>query len=326
MSNENKRIVDCIDVDRKTVQKIFSIVNPKAQVECLQLIPEGSSTTNYIVSLRCSSKKYVLRIYPENGGNAPLEISSYKYAKQYVNVPEIHLFDDSREVYNRPYFIMDYLDASRLDKYVINNKAFPEKIALDIGCKLALLHSREYESMALLNSKLEIQKVLLPVETLHEYYLNSTPGKHISIDTKNDVLQFISDNRALISKLNSKFVYSHGDFSIGNILIDNNDNVWLIDFEYSLSAPIYYDIGRFFRDNDNMNSFRTKSIYDAFSCGYNSSGRHQLSEDWIKLARLMDMTSLLHLLNYESAVKHWATDIEEEIRHTMRVLRDYDLY
>ena len=62
-----------------------------------------------------------------------------------------------------------------------------------------------------------------------------------------------------------------------------------------------------------MNSYRTKSIYDAFSCGYNSNGKHQLSEDWIKLARLMDMTSLLHLLNYESAVKHWATDIEEEI-------------
>lgn len=119
MSNENKRKHDCIDVDRKTVQKIFLKVKPKVQVEGLQLIPEGSSTTNYIVSLRGISKKYVLRIYPENGGNAPLEISSYKYAKRYVNVPEIHLFDDSREVYNRPYLIMDYIDASRLDKYVI---------------------------------------------------------------------------------------------------------------------------------------------------------------------------------------------------------------
>lgn len=180
--------------------------------------------------------------------------------------------------------------------------------------------------MALLNSKLEIQKVLLPVEVLHEHYLSGTPGNYISSDTKNDVLQFISDNRALISRLNSAFVYSHGDFSIGNILIDNNNDVWLIDFEYSLSAPIYYDIGRFFRDNDNLNSYRTKNICEAFSNGYNSSGRHQLSEDWIKLARLMDMTSLLNLLNYESAIKNWASDIEDEIKHTMRVLKNEDLY
>ena len=98
MSNENKRIFDCIDVDRETVQMLFAKVNPKSQVESLQFIPEGSSTTNYIVSLQGSSKRYVLRIYPENGGNALLEIFSYRYARQYANVPEIHLFDDSRKV------------------------------------------------------------------------------------------------------------------------------------------------------------------------------------------------------------------------------------
>lgn len=63
-----------------------------------------------------------------------------------------------------------------------------------------------------------------------------------------------------------------------------------------------------------------------FISGYNASAKHPVSDDWIKLTRLMDMTSLLHLLNYESVIKCWATDIEDEINHTMRVLRNEDLY
>lgn len=326
MSSENVRLYDYFDVDKETVQMLFFKYNPKAQVESLQLIPEGSSTTNYIIGIRNSSKKYLLKIYPENGGNSSLEVSSYMYAKEFVNVPEIHLFDDSRKAYIRPYVIMDFIEGTALNRYVINNKAFPAKIAFEIGNKLASLHSRKYETMALLNANLEIQKVLLPVTTLHEHYLSGAPGAYISAETRNDVLEYVSKNKDMMAKLKSEFVYSHGDFSPGNILIDKYNDIWFIDFEYSLSAPIYYDIGKFFRDRLEMNRYMGKDTYDAFISGYNASAKHPASDDWIKLARLMDMTSLLHLLNYESALKCWATDIEEEIKHTMRVLRNEDLY
>lgn len=51
-------------------------------------------------------------------------------------------------------------------------------------------------------------------------------------------------------------LFPHGDFNPNNILIDNVGNrVWFIDFEYSLSAPIYYDIGKIFRENGDMDQY-----------------------------------------------------------------------
>lgn len=326
MGNKNVRLYDYIDINIQTIQRLFIEYDPNVKVEKLQLIPEGASTTNYIVYIKNSLKKYVLKIYPENGGNSLVEVSAYLYAKNFVNVPYIYYFDDSKKIYPRPYLIMDYIDGISLNKFVSVKGEFSEKVAHKVGGKLALLHSHQYENMGLLNEKLEIQKVLLPVSTLHEHYFNGISGKFISKETKNNVLQFISQNNELLTLLEKKFVFSHGDFGPSNILIDGNDDIWFIDFEYCLSAPIYYDIGKFFRDRSEMDKYMKKSIYDSFANGYNTFAKNPVFEDWIKIAKLMDMTSLLALLNNEKVAESWSRAIEVDINRTMRVLKNIDLF
>jgi tRNA A-37 threonylcarbamoyl transferase component Bud32 len=317
----NVRLNNHVVIDKKTAQKLFSIYNPKAEVVHLQLIPEGMSTSNYIIHLQNTPLKYLLKIYPENGGNSAVEVASYQYAKQYVNVPQIHLFNRNKKVFYRPYLIMDYVDGMSLSAYVNHHRRFPDKIAYNIGSKLALLHHREYETMALLNENLDIQKALLPIAILHEYYLNGIAGSHISSAVKDDVLKFISANKEMLKRLELIFVFSHGDFGPQNILIDNQDNVWFIDFEYSLAAPIYYDIGKFFRSRESMNPYMVPSTYENFISGYNAVAKHPVPDDWIKLALLIDITSMLALINKAKIPDGWAEEIEEEIIQTMRILK-----
>lgn len=325
MSNKNVRLYDYINIDEKTAQKLFSQYDTKAEVVGLQLIPEGLSTSNYIINIKNTTKKFLLKIYPEGGGNSALEVASYIYAKQHVNVPNIYFFDNSEKVYDRPYIIMDYIDGISLKKYVIKNKKFPEKIAYNIGGNLALLHNRKYGNRALLDEDLNIKKILPPVSTLYEKYLNGIAGTHIRSEIKNNVLKFITENKDMLKKLDSIYVYSHGDFNSSNILIDNKENVWFIDFEYSLSAPIYLDIGKFFRDND-MNKYRGKNIYDSFISGYNALAKHPASNDWIKLARLIDMGGMLALINKKSVPDGWVKEIEDSIIHTIRILKNEALF
>lgn len=327
MGNQNFRLFDVIGIDINTAQKMFSEYDKKVEVASLTLITEGSSTSNYIVDIKNSDKKYLLKIYPENGGNSAVEVASYFYAKQYINVPEIYFFDESKKVYNSPYMIMNYINGISLKEYVVRNKKFPEEFAYDIGSKLALIHSREYKNMALLNKDLEINKILLPITELHEYYLNGIAGTHINSKIKYELLEFIKENTELLNKLGESFVYSHGDFSSSNILIDTKDSsIWVIDFEYSLAAPPYYDIGKFFRDNEKLNKYREKNIYDNFINGYNAHGKRKVTDDWIKLARLMDITGILGLINKENPHKQWVLDIEDEIAHSMRVLKNEALF
>jgi tRNA A-37 threonylcarbamoyl transferase component Bud32 len=319
--NQNIRLNNHIIVDQKTAQKLFAEYDPRARVAGLQLVPEGMSTSNYIIDIQNDSRKFLLKIYPEGGGNSALEVSSYQYAKQYVNVPDIYLFDKKGKVIDSPYVIMDYVDGMTLREYVIHHQRFPEKIAHDIGSKLALLHQREYETMALLDENLDIQKVLLPVTTLHEYCLNGIAGTRIRSETKNDVLEFISENRDMLKELALHFVYSHGDFNPSNILIDHQDNVWFIDFEYSLAAPVYYDIGKFFRGRAELDQYIGKSVYDHFGGGYNAIAKQPVPEDWIKLAKLMDIAGMLELLNKEKVPEGWREAIELEILGTMSILK-----
>ena len=320
MSNKNFRLYDYIDIDVKTAQKLFSQYNKNIEIDRLELIPEGLSTSNYIVYTKNSQTKYLLKIYPENGGNSQIEVASYKYAKKYVNVPNIYFFDNSKRDYNRAYVIMDYIDGITLKKYIIKNKKFPENIVYDMASSLALLHNREYKRRALLDKDLNIHKVLPSIKILFENNLNSFAGNHIKNEIKKDILDFIIQKEDMLKKLDSKFVYSHGDFYPSNILIDSSDTVWFIDFEYSLSSSIYLDIGKFFRDRSSMDMYMTQDVYDSFFEGYNSSAKNILTNDWIKLSRLNDMVTMLGLINKKSVPHEWVKEIEEAIINTMRIL------
>ena len=111
-----------------------------------------------------------------------------------------------------------------------------------------------------------------------------------------------------------------------NILIDSKEKAWFIDFEYSLSAPIYYDIGKFFSDSVDMDKYRGKHTYDNFINGYNAWAKHPAPADWIKLARLMDITGMLALINKKSVLDGWVNGIEDAIIHTMSVLKNEELF
>ncbi|WBW98822.1 aminoglycoside phosphotransferase family protein [Oceanirhabdus sp. W0125-5] len=323
MGNKNVRLYEHINIDKEEVQEIFYKYDSKLEVINYILIPEGLSTSNYIIEIKNSSKKFLLKIYPEGRGNSEIEVASYNYIKEYVNVPNIYLFDESKTIYNKPYVIMEYINGITLKEYIINNKKFPDNIAYDIGRILALIHKREYKEMGLLDKNLDIAKSLIPVANLHEYYLNGVAGTHIDSKIKNEILEFIDESTEMLKELERTYVYSHGDFYPSNILIENKGNsLWVIDFEYSLSAPIYYDIGKFFRQREEIDKYIEKSTYENFINGYNTYGKNKVSKEWFKLAKLLDMTGMLALINKKNPPIEWVKAIENVLVNSLKILKN----
>ncbi|MGG7162350.1 phosphotransferase [Clostridium ihumii] len=317
----NSRLFNFINIDLKLAQQLFSSYDEDLKLKNLTLIEDGLSTSNYIVALKNCNKKYLLKLYPNNGGNSEVEFSSYKYASQYVNVPKIHVFDNSKKLIKSDYMIIDYISSITLKEYILKNKEFPTKFAYAIGKSLALLHNKSYSSMCLIDNNLDTKKVLLPISMLNKHYLTGFAGKHINESLKCDINKCILSNKNLLNKLNNNFVYSHGDFNSNNILINTLDNsVWFIDFEYSLAAPIYYDIGKFFRENVFLDKYRTNDVYLSFYNGYNSHAKIKLDDEWIKLSKLMDISTMLALINNENPPKDWVEDIEISIYNSINYI------
>lgn len=109
----------------------------------------------------------------------------------------------------------------------------------------------------------------------------------------------------------------HGDFNPSNILIDENDTPWLIDFEYCFSAPAYYDIGKLFRTRENYSQYMNEKVRNHFVNGYKAKSQRTLPEDWYRLSKIADIVGLLALINRENIPLGWIEEIEEEIRMTM---------
>lgn len=319
MPDQPVRLFAHTDIDIPAAQALLRQYDGKAVIDDLRRIPEGSSTSNYAVGLR-SGRKLLLKLYPEDGGRGAREMAAYRYAAKVAKVPEVYWYDGSRSVFHRPYAVIEFIEGAGLSHYVMETRGLPVEMARRIGERLALLHGREYGRMALLGESLEEERELLPVSALHAHYLNGKPGSLISPGVRGDVLGFLAEHTEMLDELEARAVFSHGDFSFGNMIVDGAGEVWFIDFEYALAAPPYQDIGRFFRDKTGVSQWLDRLAFNGFICGYNACTAHPLGEDWYGLSRLMDMTSLLHLLNYDSAAC-WAGDIEEEIGHTLRVLR-----
>ncbi len=73
MANKNIRLYDYTIIDKKTVQMLFSEYDSKIEVANFTLIPEGLSTSNYMIEIKNTSKTYLLKNFPENGGNSEIE-------------------------------------------------------------------------------------------------------------------------------------------------------------------------------------------------------------------------------------------------------------
>jgi Ser/Thr protein kinase RdoA (MazF antagonist) len=317
MSQNNHRLFDFKSVSSEVIHAIFSKYNNQLLIQNVAPITVGMSTSNYMIE--ASSKRYLLKIYPKNNDHSNIEITAYNHAYYIIKVPEVLHFDNSKTLIDNTYAIFQYIDGMTLKQYVLKNNGFSNNIAYKIGSMLALLHRKEYACTALLNDNLSIKKQIAQFENQSKSFLDGIPGKYLNEIVKRDLEHFIEANRHLISRISEKNVFCHGDFIPSNILIDLYDSPWFIDFEYCLSVPRYYDIGKFFRTRESYSKYIDDAAKRAFAQGYNAMSKSTLPEDWYKLSKIADIVVMLSLINRENIPRNWIKEIEEEIIVTMNM-------
>lgn len=317
MSQNNNRLFDFQSLAAEAINTIFSKYDNRLVIQNIASITAGMSTSNYMVE--ASSKKYLLKVYPKNNDHSGIEIAAYKYAHHIINVPEVLYFDNSKTIIDNTYAIFQYIDGLTLKQHVLRNKGLSSNAAYKIGSMLALLHKKQYACAALLNDDLSIKKQIKKFEDQCKSLLDETAGKHLNEVVKGDLEHFIDVNINLIERITEENVFSHGDFIPSNILIDQNDTPWFIDFEYCISVPRYYDIGKLFRTRNNYSEYIDDKAKRDFAEGYNIMSQNGLPEDWYRLSKIADIVVMLGFINRENIPHDWIEEIEEEIIATMNL-------
>lgn len=99
------------------------------------------------------------------------------------------------------------------------------------------------------------------------------------------------------------------------MLVDKEDQVWVVDWESACWGHSLADIGQFFRYR---NLFHDKDM-KAFEETYNAHATRKLPDDWFDLSRFRDLVNLLQLLSTQQETPKCDADplriVEDTLQH-----------
>lgn len=305
----SNRINDFMILDKKEISSLLASFDSTLIILDFSLIDDSMSNSGYVVTT--TSGKYLLKLYSNTTDK--IETAAYIYLKDKINVPKLYYYDGSKQRFPFAYTVTEFLEGVTFIKYVRTGLNYPPEMAFEIGRMCAAIHKRKYTHDALLDDKLNITKELPRTREKILHLLNGKPAEYLKLETIEKLRGFIKENSELFDRIEAESVLCHGDFGYGNIMI-SGEKVYFIDFEFAYSGSIYNDIGHFFRKKgSDVQALIDGHIYDAFAQGYNSVSAYPLPLDWLTLAHLSDINSMLCLLTYDNAPAEWVSDIEHDI-------------
>ena len=200
--------------------------------------------TNIVLEFASNNTKYIARFPRNNLFSTVIEkdVIANQFLKKSINLKtaDMQLYHDKK--FHRPFSIHKKIDGKPLTE------------------KLAFLTPIERKRIA--------QDIAVFYNTLHNIDINTIPEKLktrlsdfiIGIASVDDNYYDYSDNELLKEDENKELVFVHGDLNIGNILLDDNNNiVAFIDFAFASLSERYSDLSRISCrvDNEFLNDILT---------------------------------------------------------------------
>lgn len=309
------RLSDFIVIDKRTASSLFSPFDKSISVQDCSLIGNSMSNTGYLVVT--DSGRFFLKLYSNTTDK--IETAVYAFLQGQLPVPKLYYYDGSKERFPAPYAILQYLEGTSLKNYIHTQKAYPYSIVYEIGRMCGMLHRRKYGRDAWLDQDLN---GAAPIPKTDEHILallNGKAGGYLQREIRTRLSHFVRTNAMLFERLHAESVLCHGDINYMNILISEG-SVWFIDFEFAHAGSIYHDIGKFFRTKGPVIQSRIDAgTCEAFAAGYESSASSKLPANWLTLAHLFDIASMLTLIDRDNTPVEWIADVEQDIDAAIRL-------
>ena len=236
------------------------------------MLGNGKSNTGYKV-LVDDGAAYVLRLYSQ--GNPAREARVMDMVRDFVPVPaELDRGDT--------WSITTFLDGDILELRPEHSGKAAEA--------LARIASVAFDSPGWINSDGTVSP--FPFDGISGFVSDMLDQEEVLRWTgqaiAKAVAKTVADASDLIEILNAESYLVHGDFNPTNILIKNGEVSGVLDWEYSHSGTPFMDIGNLLRHTD-------PRYHPLIEQGLRAAGM-DLPEDWLRRARLVDLTSHLEFL------------------------------
>ncbi len=276
-----------------TLEKMVKAAFSTKTLHSCTLCSQGNSNFNF--KIKVDNDFFILRIYLTD------PTASYREQKlavrlwQTIPIPLTYYMAD---IDGYRFAITQFLPGIRLKTYL--QEGGDHSIMYDVGVLLAKISNKQFIAPGKFDQNLNIS----PQDDITAF-INSLPKIEDSHDILTKFAHFLPSphERSLV----------HGDFKTENILVDQIDGKWkitgIIDWEYSFSGSIFWDIANIMRDD-----FQGEM---QFLKGLENQGA-ELSQNWKTTVHLLNLICFLDLFSRKQ-------QYAEEITQTLEILRTQDM-
>jgi len=268
-------------------QEFFEDFSGNKADSFITLPQSGSSRINYIAS--SEGKKYVVTYNENTRENEAFFYFSNLFSGLNLNTPKVLSINEERDLY-----VQDFLGDKTLSE-VISAEGLSDRVKILVKKSLKALFELQNKTLGKVDFRNSFEYESyddLPI-THDLYYFKNFLIDVLELEYhKSTLLKEFKQISEIIQTLEPKVLMVR-DFQSRNILVDENDEVFFIDYQSAMEGPAGYDVISFlYQAKANFpNEFKEEMLEYYLSFWENESEKEALKQsfNWMKTMRFLQV-------------------------------------
>ncbi|WP_300671655.1 phosphotransferase [Soonwooa sp.] len=303
------------------IKEFFSAFCQSENVEIKALPQSGSSRKNYIAS--CNEKKYVITDNDNIRENEVFFYFTKIFSELNLNTPKIFKISENRQVY-----IQEYLGQNTLSE-IIATETDTSRIESLIKKTLEQLFDLQQKSINKIDyTKTFDYEAYDELAITHDLYY----FKNFLIDIleipyhKSKLLKEFQDITKIVSNLEPKALMIR-DFQARNIMVDDNDDIFFIDYQGAMFGPLMYDVVSFlYQAKANFSEDLKQEMLSYYISMFSDENEQETLKKSIKPIIMMRYLQVLGAYGLRGLIqrkKHFIQSLEQGIKNIVDLSKNW---
>lgn len=293
------------------------------KADSFSLIPQsGSSRINYIG--KSGNQNFVITYNENLRENEAFFYFSDLFSDLNLNTPKILKINKNKNLY-----VQEFLGNKTLSE-VISEEGLSERVKLLVKKSLEKLFELQAKTLdkADFGKSFEYEKYDdLPV--MHDlYYFKNFLADILEIEYhKSALLKEFKTITETIQQLKPQTLMIR-DFQSRNILVDESDNVFFIDYQAAMSGPASYDVISFlYQAKANFPEAFKNEMLNYYTSFWEKDKQQNLknSYNWMKLMRFLQVLGAYGFRGLVQRKKHFMESLDQGIRNVFELSQSWEI-